>query len=86
MFPVEVGLHHCSDRRVEFLLLESLALSALLEVLALLVASVLLELLVDALLAAMAAFAASEAFAAALFDVALSFVAPCPLSWVAEAL
>ena len=75
MFPVEVGLHHCSDRRVEFLLLESLALSALLEVLALLVASVLLELLTDALLAAMAAFAASEAFAAALFDVALSFVA-----------
>ena len=86
MFPVEVGLHHCSDRRVEFLLLESLALSALLEVLALLVASVLLELLVDAPLAAMTAFAASEAFAAALFDVALSFVAPCPLSWVAEAL
>ena len=51
-----------------------------------LVASVLLELLVDAPLAAMTAFAASEAFAAALFDVALSFVAPCPLSWVAEAL
>jgi hypothetical protein len=71
---------------LEFLLLESLVWSALLEVLALLAASDLLELLADALLAAMAALAASEAFAAALFDVALSFVAPCPLSWVAEAL
>jgi hypothetical protein len=71
---------------LEFLLLESLVWSALLDVLALLVASVLLELLADALLAAMAAFAASEAFAAALLDVALSFVALCPLCWFAEAL
>jgi hypothetical protein len=71
---------------LEFLLLESLVWSALLEALALLVASVLLALLADALLAAMAALAASEAFAAAPLDVALSFVAPCPLFWVAEAL
>jgi hypothetical protein len=70
---------------LEFFLLESLACCALLEVLALLVASVLLELFAEALLAAMAALAASEAFAAALLDVALSFVAPCPLFWVAEA-
>jgi hypothetical protein len=70
---------------LEFLLLESLVWSALLEALALLAASVLLALLADALLAAMAALAASEAFAAALFDVALSFVEPCPLFWVAEA-